>query len=437
MQRPNILILTPHDLGDFLPCYGTPVEAPNIGRIADGITFLRHFSTATVCSPARGSIVTGCYPHTNGLMGLVHRGWSLDVGRTPPLPAMLADMGYETILFGVQHEHYDSLALGYQQVGCRQNKAEEVAAAFARWAEGQASRPAGRPFLAACGFFETHRPFDRDVYRPADPARVAVPPFVPDLPEVRKDLADFYGSIRHLDDAVGVVLDALKAAGLEQNTLVVFVTDHGASLMHGKATLYDGGTKVAMLMRWPAGLRGGQRVEAVTSHVDIVPTILALLGEQAPAHTQGHSFAAAIDGRGSPARQYAFAEQNINNYYDPGRTVRSERYRYIRNGLQRCVFDFQIPEIEALTWNFRVNRQVFDFYPKRRCHEELYDLLLDPGELRNLAGDPAHAATLAGLRAALDEHMQRTDDPFRHLRNDILLPADGYVELAAHRARGV
>jgi arylsulfatase A-like enzyme len=431
-EQPNILIITPHDLGDYLPCYGTPVAAPNLDALAAGGVVMRnHFCTGSVCSPARGSIVTGCYPHTHGLMGLVHRGWALDVDRCPPLPAMLAREGYRTALFGIQHEHHDPAALGYQQASpgiyC-----EKVAADAAKWLLEQRGRPG--PFLAAIGFFETHRRFDREVYKPADPAKVHVRPFLPDIPEVRKDLADFYGSIQHMDQAVGVVLGALDEAGLAQNTIVLFVTDHGASFIKSKATLYEGGTKVACIMRWPAGLPGGRQVEALTTHVDIVPTIFELLGLPTPPGVQGVSQAQVLLGRVVAAREYAFAEKNYTNYFDPTRMVRTSRYRNLRKGLQTCVLDFQIPEIEALTWNFRTNPTVFEFYSHRRCREELYDLQADPGERVNLVDDPLHAPVLAELRKALDRHMEATDDPFRHMRDLLPMPADGYERLSARRA---
>jgi arylsulfatase A-like enzyme len=365
-------------------------------------------------------------------MGLVHRGWALDVERCTPLPAMLAREGYRTALFGIQHEHHDPAALGYQQAWPGRD-CEKVAADAAKWLLEQ--RGQTQPFLAAMGFFETHRPFGRDVYKPADPAKVQVRPFLPDIPEVRADLADFYGSIEFMDRAVGVVLRALEDAGLASSTLVVFVTDHGASFIKSKATLYEGGTKVACIMRWPERLSAGRQVEALTTHVDIVPTIFELLGLPTPPQAQGVSQAQVLLGRADAAREYAFAEKNYTNYYDPTRMVRTSRYRYLRKGLQTCVLDFQIPEIEALTWNFRANPTVFEFYSHRRCREELYDLQSDPGERVNLVDDPLHAPVLAELRKALDQHMQATDDPFRHMRDTLPMAADGYERLAAWRNR--
>ena len=117
MKKKNILVIHCHDLGDYLGCYGTPVYTPNIDRLAEeGVTLLNHFSTAAVCSPSRASMWTGCYPHTTGLMGLVPRGWEMDVDKCPTLMSYLKEEGYQTVLFGLQHEHWDPYRLSYDQV---------------------------------------------------------------------------------------------------------------------------------------------------------------------------------------------------------------------------------------------------------------------------------------------------------------------------------
>ena len=440
MARPNVVIVTLHDLGDYLGCYGTPVPTPNIDRLAaDGAVFLNHFSTSTVCSPARGAIVTGCYPHTHGLMGLVHRGWELDVDACTPLPTLLRSAGYQTHLFGFQHEHWDASRLGYDHIHRGSSThADHVAPVFTDWLRERGADDA--PFLAALGFSEVHRMglnpsgFKRDVYEPADPADVEVRPYLPDLPEMRADLADFYGAIKLVDRVMADVLAALDDAGLRDNTIVIFTTDHGASFMHSKATLYDGGTKVVWIMRWPEAIPPGIRCGGLTSHVDILPTLLELIDVPRPGHVQGRSMAAVArgDAQGT-GRPYVFAEKNYTNYYDPSRMVRSPRFKYIRKGLRTSVLDFIIPEIELCTCGFRSNRAVFEFYSARRATEELYDLETDPGELTNLIDDPAYADAAAELRAALDAHLEATDDPFRHLRNDLLMPATTYEDVRGPR----
>jgi len=411
MSQPNIVIFTCHDLGDEISPYGVPVRTPNLERMAaTGVVMENHFSTASVCSPARGSLMTGCYPHTNGLMGLTHRGWELDVKNCPPLPVLLGEMGFETHLFGFQHEHADPALLGYQQVHGPSGPqyGERVVPLFTDWLKQR--HAADAPFLACIGIHEAHRMglepshFRRDAYQPAEPAEVEVPPYLPDIPEVREDLAGFYGAVSFADSMVGRVLDALDQTGLSEETLFIFTADHGASFMHAKATLYDGGVKVALLMRMPGTLPEGHRVSGLTSHVDIVPTVFDFMGLTLPYQVEGTSFAPLSLGSSGQGRQYAFGEKNYTNYYDPARMVRSRHFKYIRKGLRTCIFDFVIPELELCPCGFRRNRAVFEFYPARRCTEELYDLRSDPGEMHNLIKNPEHRETLSELRAALDRH---------------------------------
>lgn len=434
MSRPNVILFTAHDLGDFVSPYGHPTPTPNLERLAqEGVVFENHFSQDTVCSPSRGSILTGCYPHTHGLMGLVHRGWALDVSRRPALPSFLAAHGYRTHLFGLQHEHYDPACLGYQERHAAENHhADRVVDELLAWLRGRAGSASERPFFAAVGTSETHRiginpsGFKHELYAPVDRGRVRVPPWMPDIPEIREDLADFYGCIAFLDRQFGRLLSALDETGLGDRTIVLFTTDHGASFLHGKGSVYDGGVKAALLIRAPGLLPAGRRVGALTAHVDILPTLCDLLALPPSDGVEGRSFAAAARGAGG-GRTLVFGEKNYTNYYDPTRWVRTARLKYIRKGLRTNVFDFVIPELELQRADFRRLRSVWDFYSPRRHTEELYDLEKDPGELANLVEDPARSPELAELRAALDRHLEETDDPFRFLRNDLPMPRDAYA----------
>ena len=196
MKQPNILLITCHDLGDYLGCYGTPVGTPNIDSLSrNGVQLCNHFSTAPICSPARGSILTGCYPHTNGLMGLVHRGWELNVGQCPTIPAVLRNNGWNTALFGFQHESIEPKTLGYDEVFAgKDTHCENVVPLFEKWVR---DRKTTTPFYASMGFKEVHRMgmnpshFRMDGYPYADPSEVAVPPCMPDIPATRQDLAEF------------------------------------------------------------------------------------------------------------------------------------------------------------------------------------------------------------------------------------------------------
>jgi arylsulfatase A-like enzyme len=363
-------------------------------------------------------------------MGLVHRGWALDVEACPPLARILLKAGYQTHLFGFQHEHYDPTRLGYETLcPVPGMNVEQVVPEFTAWLRAQ--RENGQPFLASVGFFDVHRigarpsGFTRDAYESTDPAAVEVPAWLPDLPLVRQELADFYGDITHMDRWMGEIIRALDETGLAQNTVVVFTSDHGASFLHGKATVYDGGTKVPWLMRWPEAIPAHTRVSALTSHVDILPTLLDLLGLPIPDDVQGESMAVWATGGEGRARSYVYAEKNYTNYYDPTRMIRSPGFKYVRKGLRTCVFDFLIPEIEGAQVQFRMP-EVFGFYSSRRCTEELYDLDSDPGELDNLIEDAAYGGVLDELRSALDAHLAETEDPFAGLENGLMMPEDEY-----------
>jgi arylsulfatase A-like enzyme len=455
--RPNIILFTVHDLGDFTSPYGHPVATPNFERFArQGVVCENHFTQGAVCSPSRGCIVTGCYPHTHGLMGLVHRGWALDTEKVTPLPSLLRSQGYETHLFGFQHEHYDPAKLGYgERHPMKDTHADTVMDSLVPWLQARAAAVGGRgatgsaPFFAAVGTSEVHRMgmnpsgFKDPRYTPVDPASVAVPPWMPDIPEIREDLADFYGCISFMDSQFGRMLDALDAAGLAANTLVVFTTDHGASFIHGKGSSYDGGVKVAQQWRFPGVLPTGKRCSALTAHVDFLPTMFELLGFPVPAQVQGRSFLPQLLGQGgasgptascgptaSGGRDYVFGEKNYTNSYEPTRWARNHRYKYIRRGIRSCVFDFLIPELELQRADFRRVKAVWDFYSARRETEELFDLEKDPGELRNLLEDPAYAPALAEMRRALNVHLESVDDPFRFINSDILpMPRDTYREV--------
>lgn len=435
MKKPNIVFITCHDLGDYLGCYNTPVSTPNIDRLADeGVQFNAHYSTATICSPSRASIVTGCYPHTNGLMGLVHRGWELDVDRCRPMPALLSDHGYDTHLFGFQHEHWDSYRLGYNKIHeVKSNHCEDVVPVFCDWLEKQEKRE--QPFLASVGFTEVHRMgmdpshFKKEGYLPVDPSEVEIRPYLPDIKETREDLADFYGAIRYMDKWIGEMLIAIEKKGERSNTLIVFTTDHGASFYHSKATLYEGGTKVALLMSWKGILPEGKLVNNLTSHVDILPSLLSMLNITIPSYIEGKIFLNEIYTNNCTGRKYVFSERNYTNYFVPSRAVRSDKYRYIANGLRISLFDFLIPEIELSTSDFRKNLDVFNFYNTDRFEEELYDLEKDPGERINLINNHEHNQTKMEMKNILADHLKKTNDPFQNFKNEIMLPENVYSSI--------
>src|SRR5215211_1899541 len=293
-ERPqdNVLIVHWHDLGRYLGAYGhSDVSSPRLDQLAaEGILFTRAHATAPLCSPSRGSLFTGRYPHSNGLVGLAHHGWEYRAGvRT--LPRIVSELGWHTIHFGMQHETSYPSRLGFDEYDVSNSYCEHVVAESTEWLRRR-SDTEDEPFLLTAGFFETHRPYPRDRYEPTDIAAVEVPDYLPDTAEIRADLAEFYGAIAVADAAVGELLDTLAKTGLDATTWVVFFTDHGPAFPRAKSTLYDAGTGIAMIVRPPRSLGIQPRVyDELFSGVDLVPTLLGVLGVDEPPDIEGRSHA--------------------------------------------------------------------------------------------------------------------------------------------------
>jgi len=414
--RPNILLIVVHDLGTRLGCYGyDTVPSPHLDAMArEGVLFERHFATAPYCSPSRGSIITGKYPHVNGLMGLVNLGWDWNPSNTT-LAKALGASGYETYLFGLQHEARDDRVadLGFQHVSDRSvRRCAEVAPTVERFLADRGARGSA-PFYARVGFAEVHRSFRR--HAPEDPARVWLPAWTPDTPGVREDFAQYDGAIREMDAAVGRILGALDRADLTDDMLVVFTTDHGSPFPWAKGTLYDAGIRTALLMRWPNGFDGGHVVHDLLSNVDLFPTLLEAAGADVPADIQGRSFLPLLQGRTCEPRDVIFAGKNTV-LADVKRCVRSARFKYIRNDAPGPAL--VIPDAEiSLT-----RRDMGNDHLRPRPEVELYDLEHDPTELVNLAGREDHAGIEADLARRLLAIQRETADPV--LTESIPRPAD-------------
>lgn len=405
--RPNVIVMICHDLGRRLGCYGVPgLQTPNADRLADaGLRCTNEFATCPLCSPSRGGLISGCYPHCVGLNGLVNRGWDMLDG-VPTLPQLLGQAGYDTILFGLQHEKQRPERLGYarHEHAQRPYLCSTIAPLVADFVA--ARRPDDPPFYASVGTFETHRPFADPRYRPDDPATVAVPAYLPDHPAVREDLADFHGLIHAADGAIGVILDAIERSPLAENTLFIFTSDHGIAFPRAKSTLYDSGLGTALLMRWPARIRPGQVSDALLSNIDLAPTLLEVCGATAPPSIQGSSFAPLLAGEAFASRSEIFAEKSYHDAYDPRRLIRTERWSYIRNFADGPMLP--LPKDIAASPSATALGPDID---APRPREELYDLAADPDQFHNLADDPAHAGTLTQLRERLRRWQEETGDP--------------------------
>ncbi|HWO46671.1 MAG TPA: sulfatase-like hydrolase/transferase, partial [Solirubrobacterales bacterium] len=256
-QPPNILYIHSHDTGRYVQPYGFQVPTPNIQMLADqGVLFREAFCAAPTCSGSRASLLTGLYCHNNGMFGLAHRGWKLN-DYSQHWAHTLRPAGYRSILIGEQHISLDPAVIGYDEVvPVGQNNAQFVAPLTIKTLR---EAPA-QPWFMSVGFFETHRDFSaptsvRDTLYSQPPANL------PDTAVTRRDMAAFKASARSLDQGIGAVLHALHDFGLVENTLVLCTTDHGIAFPGSKATLFDRGTGVMMIMRGPE-FAGGKVVDA-------------------------------------------------------------------------------------------------------------------------------------------------------------------------------
>ena len=400
---PNIVLVHSHDTGRFVQPYGHPVPTPNIQRLADqGLLFRQAYAAAPTCSPSRAALMTGRWPHCNGMLGLAHRGFALDDPGQHLLYTLRA-AGYWTAMVGEQHISADPDDIGYDRVVDADTSHAHVVAPAA--VSLLRDRPR-QPFFMSIGFFETHR----DYFEPTSvrDALYSVPPAnLPDSPTTRRDMAAFKQSARALDHGVGAVLGALDEQGLADDTLVIFTTDHGLPFPGGKATLTDRGLGVLLIMRGPGGFHGGRVNDALVSHIDIFPTLCELLEIEPPAHLQGRSLMSAVRGDAREVNAAIYGELTYHAAYDPQRAIRTRRHKYVRRWGDR---DLPVlPNIDDSPSKDLLLQHGLAEMPRPR--EELYDLLFDPNEAHNLVDSPDHADVRGILRGRLEEWMQETGDP--------------------------
>ncbi len=364
--------------------------------------FRRAFCATPTCSTSRACLLTGQYGHNNGMLGLAHRGWSLN-DYHQHIVHTLREVGYFSVLIGEQHIAKQPEIIGFDRVEKIRTTHVESVAPVARRLIGE-SLP--QPFFLSVGFFETHRdwldpPSLRDALYSLPPANL------PDTPETRRDIASYRASARSLDQGVGAVLDALDAQGLVENTLVILTTDHGLAFPGAKATLFDRGLGVMLIMRGPGGFAGGRVHDALVSHLDIYPTLCDLAGVEHPEFLQGFSLLPLMRGDVGALREELFAEMTWHAAYEPQRAVRTERWKYIRRFGERetpvLANCDDSPSKELLLRYGWAERKV--------PFEQLYDLIYDPNESANVADDPACAEVLANLQATLLRWMETTEDP--------------------------
>ena len=413
-HMPNIVYIHSHDTGRYVQPYGYAVQTPRIQQLAEqGVLFREAFSAAPTCSPSRAALLTGETPHQAGMLGLAHRGFRLHHPERH-LAHFLRDRGYETVLTGMQHlEEGDQGNVGYTHDlrPDRLNVADVAPVAVDVIRSHDAD---DGPLFLDAGFEETHRPF----LDPHDDPRWLRPPApIPDSPQTREDMAGYLASAAEYDRGVGMVLDALEARGIREDTIVICTTDHGLAFPGMKGTLTDHGVGVYLIISAPRnGFGGGRVIDAMVSHMDVFPTLCEILSLEPPAWLRGASLVPLVTGDVERIHDELFGEVTFHATYEPMRSVRTPRWRYIRRfgGEQHPVLANVDEGLSRDMW------LAYNWEDHVVEEEALYDVVFDPMQRHNLAGAPAYRDTLAELRDRISAWMRATDDPL--LDGDVPLP---------------
>jgi arylsulfatase A-like enzyme len=440
---PNILIILSDDQSyPHVGCYGDPnANTPYLDKFAsEGMTFTRAYVTTPQCVPSRASIMTGRSPIRIN-MTRFSAALPADVKSFPEY--LREEKGYYIGVAGRSY-HLDGSGnrgeiireihdqhnlrnfadrMDYAKVAQGEKGNAFNDSVFRQFTEFLDQVPQGKPFFLQLCYSEPHRPFDgRDIPNPTDPAKLVLPKWFPDTPEVRQDLAGYYDLVSRLDTQFGRVMAELEKRSLKENTLVLFSADNGAALLRGKGTLYNTGIHVPLIVRWPGKIAAGSKSDELISGEDFGPTCLAAAGIATPADWTGQSFLPILRGeRNPPVREYIFAQRGPHAAGLPGqtpafdlsRTIVGKRYKLIYNAMFHLPYrpvDFAgLPawrSTEAAAQQGRVHASLVPLYTGLpRPMFELYDLQSDPDELNNLAGKREAAAIERGLRIALSEWM--------------------------------
>ncbi len=430
-ERLNVLFFTADDLHcESLGCYGgrVPRLTPNLDRFAaQGMRFEKAHVNVAICQPSRGVLATGLYGHHSGILGFMHTDRDI-----PTVMQTLKNAGYVTGILGkVKHstpkaDYQWDFAHDQKELG----NGRDPDIYYARCTEffARCGRE-DKPFYFMVNSHDPHRPFHvpgkpiRGAKEPSKAYRledVSVPGFVPDLPGVREELSYYLNSVRRLDDTFGRTMQALKESGLEDRTLVMFLSDNGIAIPFAKCNAYLASTRTPWLVRWPGVAKeAAVDTEHFVSGIDFFPTVLEAAGLQVSAGLDGFSFLPLLKGRKQSGRDRVFTQIDMKAGGDavPMRCVQDERFGYIFNPWSDGTFYYRNNN-EGLTMKAMVAAAKTDPDAasrvkmfRHRALEELYDLRADPDCLNNLASEPDYQDDCERMRGALHDWMKQTRDP--------------------------
>ena len=434
---PNIVFIITDDMSwAHMGAYGSDeVDTPNVDRLArEGAIFENAFVSTPSCTPSRASILTG----RNGFE--LEEGatlWGYLPARFPTYTELLAERGYRVGATGkgwapgfLIDRDVNPAGQPYNRIRVKPfgDRFESLAMSDIDYAANfdafLDSTDADRPFVFWLGTFEPHRGYTPGVAaaRGKDTAVATVPAFLPDVPTVREDINEYYAEIEHVDDHVGRVMEVLTRRGLQDDTLVVFTSDNGMPFPRAKATLYDYGTHMPLIVWWGDNIAGGQRIDEFASHTDIAPTFLEVAGVDAPPEMTGRSLLPLLT-TGEPAqasRDAVYMYRERHGFYPgtggmsfPSRAIRTHDFLLIWNARPDALpSDVDGGPTKAyLEENAEDLASLFALSFETRDEYELYDVRADEFQMTNLAGDEAYAEVLDGLRSQLFGYLESRGDP--------------------------
>jgi len=437
----NVVLMVVDDQGLDAGCYGNPaIRTPSLDRLAaDGTRFDYAFCTTASCSASRSVILTGMYNHANGQYGHQHSYHHfVSFPNVKSLPVYLGEAGYRTMQIGKYHVAPEKVYRFDHRVSANTRSPVEMADQCRAFLAADDDRPF---FLYFCTS-DPHRGggvVEDSPYKPNrfgnrpqgypgvktvtyDPKDVVVPPFLPDTPTCRAELAQYYQSVSRVDQGLGRLMKILDEAGRYDDTLVIYLSDNGIAFPGAKTTTYEPGLRLPCVVRNPYHEKRGLATDAMVTWADLTPTILDFAGcLPEKSAIQGRSFLAVLDRRKPEGWDEIYASHTFHEItmYYPMRVVRGRRYKLIWNLAHELPYPFASDLWAASTFQDRYRHGPDALYGKRtidayvhRAEFELYDLEKDPHEVHNLADDPAHAGILEAHKAKLEAFQKRTRDPW-------------------------
>ena len=407
----SVIYIHTHDTGRYIEPYGYNISTPNLMQFAkEGTLFRNAYSAAPTCSPSRSGLLTGMPSHLNGMMGLAHRGFKLN-DYSKHIVQFLNKNNIETVLCGEQHVAWpEEEVTGYNKIISVKNKDRDDEnnprdIRNARNAAKYLKDNREKPFFLSFGMINTHRGWPKTGN--INPNYV-MPPFpVFDNKEARKNYAAYIASAKIVDEAVGIVLEAMKEADLEENTFVFFTTDHGLCLPNMKCNLYDTGIGVSLIIKYPGNKSRGKATDALVSHLDIFPTICEYFNLKKPQHLLGNSLFPIMEREKEKIRNEIFAEVTFHAAYEPMRCIRTDRYKLIK---RFDGYDIVVPS--NISNNTIKHFMVKNGFLEHKIDTEmLFDLYLDPVERVNLINNAEYSESYEELSDKLYNWMKETDDP--------------------------